>query len=115
MRIFLAGGSGTIGSRLIPSLIEAGHSVVATTRWTDNVDYLGRLGATGTVVATDIDVAHLSPAPQGSMSASTTSPPTMHQERHSTSCMHACCSRMSPNADGRCRRCPTRCRPVDGS
>lgn len=50
MRIFLAGGSGTIGSRLIPALISAGHSVVATTRWRDNVDYLRRLGSTGVAV-----------------------------------------------------------------
>ena len=50
MRIFLAGGSGTIGSRLIPALIQAGHSVVARTRWEANLGYLRRPGATGVVV-----------------------------------------------------------------
>lgn len=58
MRIFLAGGSGTIGSRLIPPLVQAGHSVVATTRWPANLEYLRRLGATG--VAVDVyDAPHL--------------------------------------------------------
>jgi nucleoside-diphosphate-sugar epimerase len=32
LRIFLAGGTGVIGRRLIPRLVEAGHEVVATTR-----------------------------------------------------------------------------------
>lgn len=31
MRIFLARGSGVIGSRLIPELAEAGHDITATT------------------------------------------------------------------------------------
>ncbi|WP_374946576.1 NAD-dependent epimerase/dehydratase family protein, partial [Agreia sp.] len=30
--------------------MKAGHSVVATTRWADNLDYLRMLGATGVVV-----------------------------------------------------------------
>ena len=32
MKVFLAGGSGVIGRRLIPNLLEAGHQVVAMTR-----------------------------------------------------------------------------------
>ena len=32
MRVFLAGGTGVIGRRLIPQLVTAGHRVAATTR-----------------------------------------------------------------------------------
>ena len=32
MRVFLAGGTGAIGRRLIPVLVRSGHAVVATTR-----------------------------------------------------------------------------------
>lgn len=32
MRIFLAGGSGVLGVRLVPLLAGAGHSVAAMTR-----------------------------------------------------------------------------------
>ncbi len=32
MRVFVAGGSGAIGRRLLPQLVERGHEVVATTR-----------------------------------------------------------------------------------
>ena len=32
MRIFLAGATGAIGRRLVPLLVEGGHSVVGTTR-----------------------------------------------------------------------------------
>ena len=45
MRVFLAGGTGAIGRRLVPLLIEAGHDVVATTRSAAKVDLLTRLGA----------------------------------------------------------------------
>lgn len=50
MRIFLAGGSGVIGSRLIPALVAAGHDVVATTRRAENLDLLRARGASGVVV-----------------------------------------------------------------
>ncbi|MEV0843812.1 NAD(P)H-binding protein [Actinocatenispora sera] len=46
MRIFLAGGSGVIGSRLVPELVAAGHEVTATTRHADRFDRLRGLGAT---------------------------------------------------------------------
>ncbi len=45
MRIFLAGGTGVIGRNLIPKLLAAGHSVVATTRSEDKVPMLWNLGA----------------------------------------------------------------------
>ncbi|WP_193611738.1 NAD-dependent epimerase/dehydratase family protein [Nocardioides lijunqiniae] len=50
MRIFLAGGTGVIGRRLVPRLLAAGHEVVATTRHLGNVDRIERSGATGVVV-----------------------------------------------------------------
>jgi nucleoside-diphosphate-sugar epimerase len=50
MRIFLAGGSGVIGSRLIPELVAAGHEVVATTRHEDQLARLSELGAHGVVI-----------------------------------------------------------------
>lgn len=58
MRILLAGGTGTIGSRLIPELARAGHDVIATTRRVENLDYLRGRGAHGVVV--DVyDAPHL--------------------------------------------------------
>lgn len=58
MRVFLAGGSGLIGSRLIPVLAAAGHDVVATTRRTENLGLLRERGAHGVVV--DVyDAPHL--------------------------------------------------------
>lgn len=50
MRIFLAGGTGVIGSRLIPVLVAAGHDVTATTRREDRLARLGSLGARGVLV-----------------------------------------------------------------
>jgi uncharacterized protein YbjT (DUF2867 family) len=43
-RIFLAGASGAIGRRLIPLLLEAGHSVVGTTRTPAKADALRAAG-----------------------------------------------------------------------
>lgn len=58
MRIFLAGGSGVIGSRLIPALTSAGHQVTATTRRTENLGDLVRRGADAMLV--DVyDAPHL--------------------------------------------------------
>ena len=45
MRIFLAGGSGVIGVRLVPLLVAAGHEVVAMTRSPAKLDVLRGLGA----------------------------------------------------------------------
>ncbi|WP_027165139.1 NAD(P)-dependent oxidoreductase [Mesorhizobium sp. WSM3224] len=44
-RIFLAGGSGAIGRRLIPQLLAAGHQVTATTRQAAKTEDLRALGA----------------------------------------------------------------------
>jgi nucleoside-diphosphate-sugar epimerase len=45
MRIYLAGASGVIGSRLVPLLVAAGHSVAGVTRSPAKVDRLRELGA----------------------------------------------------------------------
>ena len=45
MRIFVAGGTGALGRRLIPRLVAAGHAVTGTTRTPDKLDMLRRLGA----------------------------------------------------------------------
>ena len=56
MHIFLAGGTGVIGSRLIPALLAAGHTVTATTRRSARLPRLETLGAQGVVVdVTDAD------------------------------------------------------------
>lgn len=44
-RIFLAGATGVIGSRLVPLLVSAGHTVGAMTRSSDKADWLASLGA----------------------------------------------------------------------
>jgi 2-alkyl-3-oxoalkanoate reductase len=50
MRVFLAGATGAIGRRLVPQLVDRGHSVVATTRTQDKVELLRALGAEPVVV-----------------------------------------------------------------
>jgi nucleoside-diphosphate-sugar epimerase len=50
MKVFVAGGAGALGARLVPKLVEAGHEVVATTRSPQKADEIGRLGARGMVM-----------------------------------------------------------------
>jgi nucleoside-diphosphate-sugar epimerase len=45
MRVFVAGASGALGSRLVPQLIDAGHEVVGTHRSPANAELVRRLGA----------------------------------------------------------------------
>lgn len=45
MRVFLAGATGAIGSRLVPQLVEAGHQVTVITRRIENLAGLYELGA----------------------------------------------------------------------
>jgi nucleoside-diphosphate-sugar epimerase len=45
MRIFVAGASGAIGTRLVPQLIERGHEVVGSSRSPEKAERLRRLGA----------------------------------------------------------------------
>ncbi|MGW2095106.1 NAD-dependent epimerase/dehydratase family protein [Promicromonospora sukumoe] len=50
MRIFLAGATGVIGSRLLPLLVAAGHDVAGTTRSPDRAGMIERLGGSPVVV-----------------------------------------------------------------
>jgi nucleoside-diphosphate-sugar epimerase len=50
MRVFVAGATGVIGSRLVPLLVASGHPVMATTRSADKVARLLALGAEAVVV-----------------------------------------------------------------
>src|SRR3954452_12567347 len=45
MRVFVAGASGAIGTRLVPQLIQAGHEVIGTCRSDGNADRVRALGA----------------------------------------------------------------------
>ena len=58
MRVFVAGGSGTIGAPLVQALVEAGHQVTALTRSPEKQQQLRDLGATP-AVADALDAAAL--------------------------------------------------------
>jgi nucleoside-diphosphate-sugar epimerase len=45
MRVFVAGASGAIGSRLVPQLVERGHEVIGTSRSPANAERVRALGA----------------------------------------------------------------------
>ena len=50
MRVFVAGGSGVIGRRLVPQLVARGHQVTATTTSSGKLTLLEQLGAEGVVM-----------------------------------------------------------------
>lgn len=50
MRIFLAGATGVIGSRLLPLLVADGHDVTGTTRSAERADMIEKAGGTPVVV-----------------------------------------------------------------
>jgi nucleoside-diphosphate-sugar epimerase len=50
MRVFVAGGTGVIGRRLVPQLVARGHQVTATTTTAGKLRVLERLGAEGVVM-----------------------------------------------------------------
>ncbi|MFC9283151.1 NAD-dependent epimerase/dehydratase family protein [Streptomyces collinus] len=50
MRVFVAGGSGVLGRRLVPQLVARGHQVTATTTSAARLGLVQRLGATGVVM-----------------------------------------------------------------
>ena len=50
MRVFVAGGTGVVGRRLVPQLVARGHQVTATTTSADKVGILEELGAEGVVM-----------------------------------------------------------------
>lgn len=50
MRVFVAGGTGVVGRRLVPQLVARGHQVTATTTSAARLGLLARLGAEGVVM-----------------------------------------------------------------
>ncbi|MCX5132361.1 NAD(P)-dependent oxidoreductase [Streptomyces sp. NBC_00340] len=50
MRVFVAGGTGVLGQRLVPQLVARGHQVTATTTSAAKLGLLERLGADGVVM-----------------------------------------------------------------
>ena len=50
MRVFVAGGTGVVGRRLVPQLVARGHEVTATTTSPGKLDLLAQLGAEGVVM-----------------------------------------------------------------
>ena len=50
MRVFVAGGTGVVGRRLVPQLVARGHEVTATTTTPGKVGELAGLGADGVVM-----------------------------------------------------------------
>ncbi len=61
MRVFVAGGTGVIGRRLVPQLVARGHHVTATTTSAGKLGLLERLGAEG-VVMDGLDAASVGEA-----------------------------------------------------
>ncbi|MDI2124688.1 NAD-dependent epimerase/dehydratase family protein [Yinghuangia seranimata] len=50
MRVFVAGGTGVLGRRLVPQLVARGHQVTATTTSAAKLGQLQRMGAEGVVM-----------------------------------------------------------------
>ncbi len=50
MRVFVAGGTGAIGRRLVPQLVARGHQVTATTTDPGKVSLLEQIGADAVVM-----------------------------------------------------------------
>jgi nucleoside-diphosphate-sugar epimerase len=50
MRVFVAGGTGVVGRRLVPQLVARGHQVTATTTSAAKLGLLRQLGAEGVVM-----------------------------------------------------------------
>jgi nucleoside-diphosphate-sugar epimerase len=61
MRVFVAGGTGVLGRRLVPQLVARGHEVSATTTSEDRLGLLAELGAKG-VVMDGLDAASVGEA-----------------------------------------------------
>ncbi len=61
MRVFVAGGTGVIGRRLVPQLVARGHQVTATTTSAAKLGLLQQLGADG-VVMDGLDAASVGEA-----------------------------------------------------
>jgi nucleoside-diphosphate-sugar epimerase len=61
VRVFVAGGSGVLGRRLVPQLVARGHQVTATTTCAGKLGLLEQLGADG-VVMDGLDAASVGEA-----------------------------------------------------
>jgi len=61
MRVFVAGGTGVIGRRLVPQLVARGHQVTATTTSAAKLGLLAQLGAQG-IVMDGLDAASVGEA-----------------------------------------------------
>src|SRR5256885_6377003 len=61
MRVFVAGGTGVLGRRLVPQLVARGHQVTATTSSPAKMSVLERLGAEA-VVMDGLDAASVGEA-----------------------------------------------------
>ena len=61
MRVFVAGGTGVLGRRLVPQLLARGHQVTATTTSAAKLGLLADLGADG-VVMDGLDAASVGEA-----------------------------------------------------
>ena len=65
MKVFVAGGSGAMGRRLVPQLVAGGHEVVAMTRDEGKASWLRRVGAQP-VIADALDRAAVAGLVKGS-------------------------------------------------
>jgi nucleoside-diphosphate-sugar epimerase len=61
VRVFVAGGAGVIGRRLVPQLVARGHEVTASTTSVGNLGTLEQLGAEG-IVMDGLDAASVGAA-----------------------------------------------------
>jgi nucleoside-diphosphate-sugar epimerase len=61
VRVFVAGGTGVLGQRLVPQLVARGHQVTATTTSAAKLGLVERLGADG-VVMNGLDAASVGEA-----------------------------------------------------
>jgi nucleoside-diphosphate-sugar epimerase len=82
MRVFVAGGTGVLGRRLVPQLVAAGHEVTATTTSPAKLGMLAELGAKG-VVMDGLDAASVGAA------VATASPDTIVHEMTAINPVHA--------------------------
>ncbi|MFI6079405.1 NAD-dependent epimerase/dehydratase family protein [Streptomyces sp. NPDC051217] len=64
MKVLLAGASGTLGHFLVPQLMEAGHELIAVTRFPDSAERLRRRGASA-LLADVLDRSALLAAVEG--------------------------------------------------
>ena len=82
MRVFVAGGSGVVGRRLVPQLVARGHQVTATSTSPPGLDMLQRLGAEA-VVMDGLDAVSVGEA------VATAAPDTIVHEMTAISRAHA--------------------------